>query len=132
MIETGRVIAEIVPSDAPLIVETLVSRSDIDTVQPGQYAVIRLTGLNQRTTPVLNGRVDYVSADAVAGTSDRMAREVYVVRVTISPEEFARVRGFTPTPGMPAEVMVQTAERTFAQYIVKPISDSMQRAFREQ
>ncbi|MEM6423354.1 MAG: HlyD family type I secretion periplasmic adaptor subunit, partial [Pseudomonadota bacterium] len=43
-----------------------------------------------------------------------------------------RVRGFVPTPGMPAEVLIQTEERTFAQYIAKPITDSMSRAFREQ
>jgi HlyD family secretion protein len=61
-----------------------------------------------------------------------MNREVYVVRVALSPEELMRVSGFVPTPGMPAEVMVQTAERTFAQYIAKPIVDSMSRAFREQ
>lgn len=132
VIETGRAIAEIVPSDAPLIIEALVARADIDSVQVRQPAVVRLTALNQRTTPVLNGVVDYVSADAVADSADRMNREVYVVRVVLSPEELMRVSGFAPTPGMPAEVMVQTAERTFAQYIAKPIVDSMSRAFREQ
>jgi HlyD family type I secretion membrane fusion protein len=132
VIETGRAIAEIVPSDAPLIIEALVARADIDSVQVSQPAVVRLTALNQRTTPVLNGTVDYVSADAVADSLDRLNREVYVVRVVLSPEELSRVRGFVPTPGMPAEVMVQTAERTFAQYIAKPIVDSMSRAFREQ
>ncbi|MFN4154659.1 MAG: HlyD family type I secretion periplasmic adaptor subunit [Paracoccaceae bacterium] len=132
VIETGRAIAEIVPSDAPLIIEALVARSDIDSVQVGQPAVVRLTALNQRTTPVLDGTVDYISADAVANSTDRTNREVYVVRVVLSPSELGRVRGFVPTPGMPAEVMVQTAERTFAQYIAKPIVDSMSRAFREQ
>ena len=33
--------------------------------------------------------------------------------------------------GMPAEVYIKTAERTFFQYIVRPIHDSMMRAFRE-
>ena len=132
VIETGRAIAEILPVDAPLIIEAMVARTDIDTIEPDQPAIIRMTALNQRTTPVLNGRVDYVSADAVASGPDRMAREVYIIRVSIPPEELSRIRGFTPTPGMPAEVMVQTAERTFVQYIIKPISDSMSRAFREQ
>ncbi|WP_103334004.1 HlyD family type I secretion periplasmic adaptor subunit [Pseudotabrizicola formosa] len=132
VIETGRSIAEIVPSDAPLIIETLVARADIDSVKVGQPAVVRLTALNQRTTPVLHGTVDYISADAVANSTDRTNREVYVVRVVLDPTELSRIRGFVPTPGMPAEVMVQTAERTFAQYITKPITDSMSRAFREQ
>ena len=132
VIEPGRAIAEIVPSFAPLIIEALVARADIDSVQVGQPAVVRLTALNQRTTPVLTGEVAYVSADAVASGTERRSREVYVVRVSLEPDELARVNGFTPTPGMPAEVMVQTAERTFAQYLAKPITDSMSRAFREQ
>jgi HlyD family secretion protein len=33
---------------------------------------------------------------------------------------------------MPVEIMIKTEERTFAQYIAKPIVDSMARAFREQ
>lgn len=132
VIEGGRAIAEIVPSSAPLIIETLIARSDIDSIEVGQEAAVRLTALNQRTTPVLYGTVEYVSADAVANSPDQTNREVYVVRVELGPDELSRVPGFAPTPGMPAEVMVQTAERTFAQYIAKPIVDSMSRAFREQ
>lgn len=132
VIETGKPIAEILPSDAPLIVETLILRTDVDSVQLGHDAIVRLTGLNARTTPVLNGTVDYVSADAVSDTSNGMPREVFVARITLPAEELARVQGFVPTPGMPAEVMIQTAERTFAQYIARPLVDSMQRAFREQ
>ncbi|MDM7459342.1 MAG: HlyD family type I secretion periplasmic adaptor subunit [Paracoccus sp. (in: a-proteobacteria)] len=132
VVEPGRVIAEILPADAPLIIEALVARADIDSVQIGMPAVIRLTALNQRTTPVLNGVVDYISADAVSDGSERSAREVYVVRTVLRPAELERMPGFSPTPGMPAEVMVQTAERTFANYIARPILDSMSRAFREQ
>lgn len=133
VIETGRAIAEILPDDAPLIIETLVPRSDIDSVKIGQPATARLVALNQRTTPILNGIVEYVSADAVAAPGDQQAaREAYVVRVSLTPEELGRVHRFTPKPGMPVEIMIKTEERTFAQYIAKPIVDSMSRAFREQ
>lgn len=132
VIETGKPIAEILPSYAPLIIETLVPRTDIDSVREGQHAVVRLTALNQRTTPVLDGEVIYVSADAVEDQTEGIMREVYVARIALSTEELARVEGFVPTPGMPAEIMIQTAERTFAQYLAKPITDSMTRAFREQ
>ncbi|ULB12155.1 HlyD family type I secretion periplasmic adaptor subunit (plasmid) [Cereibacter azotoformans] len=131
VIETGKPIAEILPADAPLIIEVLVPSSDIDSVKAGQPATVRLVALNQRTTPVLNGEVAYVSADSIADSSDGALREVYVARVSLETEELARIPGFTPTPGMPAEIMIQTAERTFAQYIARPILDSMARAFRE-
>jgi membrane fusion protein, type I secretion system len=132
VIESGRAIAEILPSDEPLIIETQIARTEIENVTIGQQATVRLVGLNQRTTPVLNGLVYYVSADAITDKSAEGAREVYVARVSISVEELMRVQGFTPTPGMPAEVLIQTAERSFIDYLVKPISDSMNRAFREQ
>lgn len=132
VVESGRPIAEILPADAPLIIEVLVPRANIDSVSAGQSATVRLTGMNQRTTPVLNGLVEYVSADAISDGSSGARREVYLSRVTVSSAELERVQNFSPTPGMPAEIMIQTAERTFAQYLAKPVIDSMTRAFREE
>ena len=93
---------------------------------------MRLVALNQRTTPVLTGEVFYVSADAVLEEAGGIPKEVYLARVSLPSEELDRIRGFVPTPGMPAEIMIQTQERTFASYIAKPVVDSMSRAFREQ
>ncbi|EAQ03237.1 putative transport protein [Pseudooceanicola batsensis HTCC2597] len=132
VIESGRAIAEILPSEQPLIIEVQVPRVDIDSVRKGQHATIRLTALNRRTTPILYGKVIYVSADSVTDTQNGNTQEVYIARISMPVTELRRVANFTPTPGMPAEIMIQTAERTFAQYIVKPIRDSLGRAFREQ
>jgi HlyD family type I secretion membrane fusion protein len=130
VIESGKAIFEILPADVPLIVEAKIPRMQIDEVRQGQTATVRLTALNQRTTPVLEGNVIYLSADTIADAAN-MNQEIYVARVGISPEQLARVDGFSPTPGMPAEVFVQTRERTFLEYLVKPIADSMSRAFHE-
>ncbi|SDX42283.1 HlyD family type I secretion periplasmic adaptor subunit [Litoreibacter albidus] len=132
VIESGKPIAEILPSGEPLIIEASVPRTEVDVVQQGQMATVRLTGLNARTTPILEGQVFYVSADAILDRRQEMPQEVYIARVSVSPEQLDRVRGFSPTPGMPAEIMIQTEARTFFQYLMKPITDSMNRAFREQ
>ena len=50
---------------------------------------------------------------------------------SLSDEEIAKVHNFHPVPGMPADVLIQTSERTFFEYLTKPISDSMSRAFKE-
>ncbi|SDE12461.1 HlyD family type I secretion periplasmic adaptor subunit [Limimaricola pyoseonensis] len=131
VIESGRPILEILPLDEPLIIEVQIPRVEIDSVRRGQPATVRLTALNQRTTPVLDGEVFYVSADAVAQEAGETVQEVYVARISIVPEQLDRVPGFSPTPGMPAEIMIETASRTFVEYLVKPIRDSMTRAFRE-
>lgn len=131
VIKGGKEVAEILPMDAPLIIETLVPRTEIDSVHLGQHAFIRLVALNQRTTPVLDGEVFYVSADSIHNTTDVKNPEVYVARINLDPESIAEVPGFIPTPGMPAEILITTQERTFFQYLTKPIVDSMSRAFRE-
>lgn len=131
VIESGKAILEILPSDVPLIIEAKIPRMQIDEVRKGQTASIRLSALNQRTTPILEGHVDYVSADSVTDAGGAAANEAYIARVSISPGQLARVQDFTPTPGMPAEILIQTHERTFFEYLTKPIADSMSRAFRE-
>nr|WP_111298247.1 HlyD family type I secretion periplasmic adaptor subunit [Paracoccus saliphilus] len=131
VIEAGKPIIEILPDDVPLIIEAQVPRTDVDSLTVGHPASVRLTSLNQRTTPVLTGRLIYVSADAVPSDIDGTRQEVYLARVDIAPDELSRVHGFTPTPGMPAEVMIQTESRTFMQYLLKPVRDSFSRAFLE-
>ena len=132
VIESGKAVMEILPDDVPLLIEAQVPRTDIDSVRVGQPATIRLVALNQRTTPVLEGHVIYVSADALSDQqSPGRSHDVYLARIDISPRELSRVRGFQPTPGMPAEIMIQIEERTFFNYLAKPITDSMARAFTE-
>lgn len=131
VVESGRPIFEILPAAVPLIVEVKIPRMQIDEVRQGQLASVRLTALNQRTTPILDGEVIYISADTIADLADA-GREVYLARISIAPDQLGRIPGFSPTPGMPAEVLVKTRERTFLDYLIKPVTDSMARAFHEQ
>jgi len=130
VIESGKKILEILPANVPLIIETQIQRKDIDAVKAGQKATIKLVALNRRTTPVLYGDVYYVSADALSDpTLPNM--EVYLARIRLPASELQRIPGFTATPGMPVEVMIETAKRTFLDYLTKPIRESMSRAFTE-
>lgn len=134
VIESGKSIMELLPLKDELIIEARVRPQDIDSVKHGQHATIRLTALNQRITPMVSGEVIYLSADTLADErkSQQMGpTDIYIVRVKLNNEEAATIPGFSPTPGMPAEVYIKTSERTFFQYIVRPIHDSMLRAFRE-
>lgn len=134
VIEAGKSIMEILPLKDELIIEARVRPQDIDSVKHGQHATVRLTAMNQRITPMISGDVIYLSADTLADErkSQQMGpTDIYIVRVKLNIEEAATIPGFSPTPGMPAEVYIKTSERTFFQYIVKPIHDSMLRAFRE-
>ncbi|WP_112662632.1 HlyD family type I secretion periplasmic adaptor subunit [Microvirga flavescens] len=133
VVEAGKTVMEIVPLEENLLIEVKIRPQDIENVRTGQKAVIRLTAFKQRTTPMVAGEVIYVSADALPDEkSSQFSRsDVYVARVTPDAGEVARIPGFMPTPGMPAEVYIKTTERTFIEYLLQPIKDSMSRAFRE-
>ena len=139
----GAVILELLPVLDELVIEARVKSTDISHVAAGQQALVRLSALNQRITPMIMGRVAYVSADAVAGQTTPPSqpkgaqtgngnRDYYVVRVRLDVEDTRRrADGFRPTPGMPADVYIKTGERTFFEYIMRPVLDSFSRAFRE-
>jgi hypothetical protein len=42
-----------------------------------------------------------------------------------------KIDNFRPSPGMPADVFIETGQRTFFNYLIRPVSDSLSRAFRE-
>ena len=132
VIEAGKSIMELLPIKEELIIEARVQPKDIDSVKRGQKANVRLTALNRRITPMIAGEVIYVSADSVDDDTQRVERKgVYLVRIKLEHENAVKIPEFAPTPGMPAEVYIKTAERTFLDYLTRPITDSMSRAFRE-
>ncbi|MGX5735245.1 HlyD family type I secretion periplasmic adaptor subunit [Bosea thiooxidans] len=134
VIEPGKNIMEIVSLQDELIIEARVRPQDIDKIKHSQLAAVRLTALNQRTTPMVTGRVIYISADALPDEKQRAypgVPDLYVVRAKLDAKSLAAVHDFQPTPGMPADVYIQTTERTFFEYLLQPLKDSMARAFRE-
>ena len=134
IIEPGKAIMEILPLNEELLIEVRIRPQDIENVKQGADAVVRLSALSARVTPMIAGDVVYVSPDAVQEDArlDR-STQVYIarVRLRVDAEQAAVLTNFVPTPGMPAEVYIKTGERTFLSYLLRPIHDSMTRAFRE-
>ena len=129
VITAGDAIMLIVPQTDDLQVEAKVNPQDIDKLQVGQKTLLRLSAFNQRTTPELNGFVSRVSPDVT--TEQRTGQSYYTIRVSMPPQEIARLGDVKLIPGMPVEAFVQTGERTLISYLMKPLSDQLMRAFRE-
>jgi HlyD family secretion protein len=129
VITAGDAIMMIVPQADDLQVEAKVNPQDIDKLQVGEKTLLRLSAFNQRTTPELNGAVIRVSPDVT--TDQRTGQSYYTIRVSMPPEEVARLGEVRLIPGMPVEAFVQTGDRTMLAYLVKPLKDQLMRAFRE-
>ena len=119
----------VVPETDRLIVEVRIQPQDIDQVRMGQETRLRFTAFNQRTTPELIGKVFRVASDV--SKDQQTGFSYFSGAVSIPEDELKRLHGLKLIPGMPVDAFIKTGDRTFASYITKPLTDQMQRSFRE-
>jgi HlyD family secretion protein len=127
-IGAGQPVLDLVPLDDRLVVETHVALNDIEQVHVGGRVNIRLTAFRQRETPLIAGRVSYVSADR---QQDARGLSFFVVRAEMEPESLAAARGVQIAAGMPAETFILGERRSALNYFVRPVEDSLRRALRD-
>ncbi len=130
VVRQGEDLFVLLPSGGELIVEARLSPQDVDVVTVGQTATLRFSALNQRTTPEVPGKVTYVSADRL--TDPNTNEPYYTARLEISDQLPEGVSSGQIFPGMPVETYISTGDRTFLEYLGKPLTDSFSRAFREE
>jgi HlyD family secretion protein len=129
VISPGEQIMLIVPDADALAVEVKIAPRDIDQVYVGQAASMRFAAFDQKTTPEIEGEVSLVSADLTQ--DQRTGTSYYTARVLLNPEEVARLGNAKLLPGMPVDVFIKTPGRTALSYLIKPLRDQAERAFKE-
>lgn len=132
VLRAGTPILDIVPTGATLLVEARISPADVDTVHAGQLADIRFTGFKATTTPVVEGKLVYLAADRLTDQHTGLPYFNSHIQLTAVGMSKLQQLGLQIQPGIPAEVIVRTGERTLLQYIVQPLGDLFARTFREQ
>ncbi|MDB4020532.1 HlyD family type I secretion periplasmic adaptor subunit [Planktomarina temperata] len=119
----------IVPEERPFIVDAQIDPVHIDQVYSGQKAYLRLSALDQRTTPEINGKVLFISADALV---DEVAKtNFYHVQILPDIDELNNVGLENIVLGMPVEVYLRTGKQTPLRYLTKPLLDYFNKALRE-
>lgn len=130
VVSSGRPVAEILPTTDRPEIEARINPRDIDVVTVGQDATLHFSALNARVTPKVPAKVTYVSADRILDQNTQTA--YYIARLKIDLDGQSAVKAEDVYPGMPVEAFIRTQDRTFAEYLVKPLIDSLDRAFREE
>lgn len=119
----------VVPQDRPLVIQTQVDPIHIDQVFPGQPVTLRLPTFDARTTPEIFGEIVRVSPDAF--TDQATGLTFYQAEILPNEGEIDRLDGQPMLPGMPVEAYLRTDDRTPLGYLIKPLADYFNRAFRE-
>ena len=129
VVAAGEPLLDLVPRQDRLIVRALVKPEDIDLVRSGLEARVRLLSYKHRRVPPVDGILTYVSADSLVDKETQ--RPYYTARVRIDEASLHNLPEVEIMPGMPVEVMIKTGEFTVAHYMLRPVLDSFNRAFRE-
>jgi HlyD family secretion protein/epimerase transport system membrane fusion protein len=130
VVEPGEPLLDLVPHDAQLVIDARVKPTDMDTVHAGQAARVLFPAYGQRNLPQIFGQLRSVSADRMA--DERTGEPYFLAKVEVAPAELERLApDITLSPGMPADVMILTGERTLLDYLVRPFIESVTKSFRE-
>jgi HlyD family secretion protein len=133
VVKPGDTLAEIVPVGEGLRITARVSPSDIESVEVGQTAEVRFPNFSSRQTPVILGKVVSLSPDALVDqTGDQQQQQPYfsakvMIDYSAVPEDVAR----KIQPGMQADVLISTGERTVLAYLIGPLRNSFAKTLRE-
>ncbi len=129
VISPGKPILDIVPQQEELIIDAQVSPMDIDRVRAGLVAEVRFSAFKQALTPKMQGKVINLSADRL--TDEKTEQPYYLAQIELTPDSFQKLGELELLPGMPAEVLINTGERTVFEYLMQPITNAFARAFIE-
>ena len=129
VIRAAEPVLYIIPQDRPFVIAAQVAPIHVDEVAIGQDVALRFAAFDSRTTPELFGQVRQISADALTDEASRAA--YYRAEIVLDEGEMAKLGGRAIIPGMPVEVFIRTGERTPLAYLLKPLSEYFNRAFRE-
>jgi len=134
VIRPGDRIMDVVPAEERLLIDARLSPLNVDEITEGQEANVVLSALDQRRLPRITGRVLSVSADAI--TDPDSGERYYSMKVEVDRAQLDAIvdrsgETIELVPGMPAQVLVVTGERTLVEYLIEPLRASMRNALRE-
>ena len=127
VVQPGKDLIEVVPSDDALLLEARVLPKDIAFLRPGQKALVKFTAYDYTTYGGLDATLEHISADSVL---DEKGNAFFLVRVrtlasSIGPQKLPII------PGMVAEVDILTGKKSVLAYLLKPILRAKNKAMTE-
>lgn len=129
VVQAGQPLLEVVPDNQPLLIEAMVDPAMSAKVHPGLPVDVSFPALNQQTTPVIPGVVATFSADRLLDAKTGMP--YYLAQVRVMPAGMQLLGDQQVKPGMPASIVIRSGERTMLRYLLKPVLDRMNLAFKE-
>ena len=132
IIPPGQRLMDVVPDKDSLLLEAHVPPHLIDAVRPDLPADVRFSAFAHSPQLVVQGRVKSVSGDLLTEQTAMGPVSYFLARVEITPEGMSKLGRHQMQPGMPAEVIIRTGERTVLTYLLHPLTRRVAASMKEQ
>ena len=130
VVQPGQKLMDIVPKDAPLLLEAHVAPHLIDRVHTDLLVDVRFSSFAHSPQLVVDGKVVSISADLL--TEPQTNVSYYLARVEVTPEGLKRLGKRQLQPGMPVEVIFKTGERSMLTYLLHPLTKRLAASMTEE
>src|SRR5262245_3775209 len=128
VMQSGEPLITLVPTDAPLEVETRIAAADAGYVHPGQKVAIKFDTFPYVQYGMAEGTVRFISPDSFSGNQETQRGDVvtqadrydvfFKARVAVDELKMEGVPGgFVLKPGMTVTTDIKTGERTMLTYL---------------
>lgn len=132
VVTPGQKLMDIVPEGETLLLDAKVPPQVIDRIQVGENAEVRFSSFADSPTLVVHGRLVSLGGDAMTEQVGAIMMTYYLARVELTPEGVKALGGRNLQPGMPAEVLIKTGERSLLTYMLHPLLKRVAAAMTEE
>jgi protease secretion system membrane fusion protein len=131
VLQPGQKLLDVVPDQQTLLLEAHIPPHLIDKVQTGLMADIRFNSFAHSPQLVVDGKVLSVSGDLLSDPQQPQF-SYYLARVQVTPAGMKTLGARQMQPGMPAEIVIKTGERSLLTYLLHPLTKRMAASMKEE
>ena len=131
VLQPGQKLLDVVPDQQTLLLEAHIPPHLIDKVQAGLMADIRFNSFAHSPQLVVDGKVISVSGDLL-NDPQQPQFSYYLARVQVTPAGMKTLGARQMQPGMPAEIVIKTGERSLLTYLLHPLTKRMAASMKEE
>jgi protease secretion system membrane fusion protein len=132
VIGPGQRVLDVVPERELLLLEARIAPHLINSVEPGLLTDVRFSSFAHAPQLVVEGKVISVSGDLLVEQTNLGPMSYFLARVEVTPEGMKTLGHHQMQPGMPAEVIIKTGERTLLTYLLHPLTRRVASSMKEQ
>ena len=131
VLQPGQKLLDVVPDSQTLLLEAHIPPHLIDKVQAGLSTDVRFNAFAHSPQLVVEGKVLSVSGDLLSDPAQPQF-SYFLARVQVTPDGMKTLGKRQMQPGMPAEIVIKTGERSMLTYLLHPLVKRMASSMKEE